>query len=87
MVKGILRRDKCYVDVIVRVDTGGKITPLSIEWADGRVFEIDKVIDARKCASLKVGGIGTRYICEIKGTRTYLFYEEPLWFVEQKVYE
>lgn len=75
---------KVIVEVVARFDTEGTITPLSIIWEDGRIFEIDKVIDARRAASLKAGGIGVRYTCRIRGRETYLWYEEPQWFVEGK---
>lgn len=87
MVKGIGHRVKHYVEVITRTCTDGKVIPLSITWDDGRVFTVDEVVDVRRAASLKVGGIGIRYICVIKGTRTFLYFEDPLWFVEEKVAE
>ena len=39
------------------------IRPVSIGWEDGRIFEIDRIPDIRKAASLKAGGPGIRYIC------------------------
>ena len=75
---------KVYVEVTARFDTEGDITPLSVTWEDGTVYEIDKVLDQRRAASLKAGGIGMRYTCRILGRESYLFYEEPKWFVEAK---
>lgn len=75
---------KVYVSVTVRYDEAGKARPLAIEWADGRVFEIDRVLDTRRAASLKVGGQGIRYTCRILGKETYLFEEQNRWFVEAK---
>ncbi len=75
---------KVYVEVIAKFDTDGNITPLSVKWEDGTVYEIDKVIDKRRAASLKAGGIGMRYTCRILNQQSYLFYEEPRWFVEAK---
>lgn len=60
----------------------GKVTPLSIEWEDGRSFEIDKVLDVRRAASLKAGGIGTRYHCRIRNRELYLYLDEYNWFME-----
>lgn len=70
------------VEVIARFDTEGNITPLAILWADGRKLPIDRVLDARRAASLKAGGVGMRYTVVIYGKQRYLYYEEPLWFVE-----
>ena len=44
----------------------------------------DRILDRRRAASLKAGGIGMRYTCRILGQRSYLYYEEPRWFVEGK---
>ena len=75
---------KTFVEVIARFDTEGSVTPLSIIWEDGRVFEIDRILDIRRAASLKAGGIGIRYTCYIRGQETYLWFEDPQWFVEKK---
>lgn len=75
---------KVYVDVLARFDREGNITPLSVKWEDGRVYEIDRVLDVRPAASLKAGGAGIRYIVRIGRTRTLLFFEDPAWFVERK---
>lgn len=75
---------KVYVSVTARFDEKGSLTPLSIKWEDGTVYEIDRILDVRRAASLKAGGIGTRYAIRIQGKATYLFYEEPKWFVEGK---
>ena len=76
---------KVYVEVTAMFDTEGNITPLSVTWEDGMVYEIDRILDRRRAASLKAGGIGMRYTCRILGQRSYLYYEEPRWFVEGKI--
>lgn len=77
---------KVFVAVTVRFDREGQMMPLSIEWEDGRIFEIDKVKDKRRAASLKAGGMGMRYTIRIQGKETYLFYDlcDKRWFVEGK---
>lgn len=87
MVQGISSRRKHYVEVLARTDEDGRITPVSITWEDGRTFEIDRVLDRRQAASLKVGGTGTRYLIRIGHATTYLFHEDPRWFVEEKLLE
>jgi len=49
---------------------------------DGRNFDIDRVLDVRKAASLKSGGMGMRYSCMIRGKNQYLFREDDTWFWE-----
>lgn len=75
---------KVYVEVTAKFDTEGNITPLSVTWEDGTVYEIDRILDKRRAASIKAGGIGMRYTCLISGRQSYLYYEEPRWFVERK---
>ena len=76
---------RAYVDVTAKFDSCGNITPLEVEWEDGRKFEVDRVLDVRPAASLKVGGQGMRYTCRILGHETYLFFEnKERWFVEAR---
>lgn len=60
----------------------GKVIPLEIEWEDGRLFAVDKVLETRKVASTKGGGKGLRYTCRILGKEKYLFLDDYLWWVE-----
>ena len=75
---------KRYVEMIVRYMEDGSIIPLAIRWAEGQLFEIDRVLDVRPAASLKAGGAGIRYTCRIQGHEKYLWLEENRWFVEAK---
>lgn len=86
-MRGIESRIKKYVEVIARHTSDGGMIPLRVVWDDGTVYEIDRVLDKRRAASLKVGGTGTRYLVQIGGKDTYLFYEGPHWFVEAIVKE
>lgn len=74
---------KKFVEVVAKFDEDG-ITPLSIRWPDGRVFDVERIIDVRPAASIAVDGLGIRYKCKIGGKERLLFYEEPRWFVEAK---
>jgi hypothetical protein len=76
---------KVFVEVTARFTKDGGKIPLTVKWEDGRVFEIDRVTDIRRAASLKAGGQGVRYKCRIKGKETFLWLEEDKWFVEGKV--
>lgn len=76
--------DKVYVEVVVEFNIDGKMIPKSLRWDNGAIYEIDKILDERRAASLKAGGQGIRYLCRIHGKERYLFYEKPKWFVEVK---
>ena len=73
---------KTYVDVTARIDADGSITPLEVFWRDGRRFEIDRVHEAIRRTSTRVGGTGIRYLVSMNGREKYLFFENPRWFVE-----
>lgn len=75
---------KVYVDVQALFTAAGALLPTSIRWTDGRVYQIDRILDVRRAASLKAGGVGIRYTCRILGKERYLWYEDPAWFVEGK---
>lgn len=85
MVEGISGRVKRYVGVTARMDEDGRVRPLSIQWYDGKTFPIDEVKDVRRASSRKVGGGGICYTVRIGNNVTYLFYEDPRWFVEEVV--
>lgn len=76
---------KVYVRVNADIRPDGFVRPLTLTWDDGckhEVFEIDRVIDVRKGASRKAGGIGLRYLVRIRGKEKVLWYENPAWFIE-----
>ena len=59
-------QNKVYVRVQAEFDEEGNITPLSVKWENGRVYEIDRVLDVRRSASRKAGGTGMRYTVRIR---------------------
>ena len=80
---------KVFVSVLVWYDTEGNCKPYKIKFEDdpvyqNKVFNIDKVIDVRRAASLRVGGTGIRYSIRIEGKQSYLFEDENRWFIEAK---
>ena len=75
---------KQYVSVTAIFDEDGNLLPINIVWEDGRKFPIDKVTDVRYAASLKAGGAGIRYTCQIGGKERYLFLEDQRWFIDAK---
>ena len=74
---------KTYVKVLLEMDELGNKYPKLIEFNDNK-YEIDRILDIKKCASMKVGGVGERYTIRIGANTTYMFYENGKWFVEEK---
>lgn len=77
--------DKVYVDVLAVFTKDGVLLPKKFMWEDGSEYEITRVTDIRRAASLKAGGVGERYTCMVEGRSVHLFYEsENRWFMERK---
>ena len=84
---------KVYVSVDVAFDEDGNMRPAFLTWEDGTKYEIDRVVECCRAASLKAGGCGDRYTIRVGGRETYLFFEHNptpysscvgRWFVERK---
>ena len=77
---------KAYVEVIADFSADGRMKPLRLIWEDGRKYDVDCILRVDRCASLKAGGAGIRYVCRIQGQPVELYYEENgFWFVSRKV--
>lgn len=68
--------------------------PRSVEWEDGKHYDIDRVKDIRPSYAAKAVGQGDRYTILVNGQITYLYFERSTnltgnvigrWFVERKV--
>ncbi|WP_312158821.1 hypothetical protein [Oscillibacter sp.] len=79
-----MERRKKYVPVIVRFEAEGRLRPLVIEFDEGHRYPVDRVLDVRRAACERVGGVGDRYTCRIQGQESYLWFEKGRWFVEEK---
>jgi len=44
---------KVFVEITAKHDINGSVRPLTIKWEDGRVFEVDRVLDYAKHLHLK----------------------------------
>lgn len=75
---------KKYVEVVSRTDTGGNTRPMTVIWEDGSRYEIQSVLGAAQAANPIGGGMGMRFTCFINGVTTYVYFENPKWFVDAK---
>lgn len=78
--------EKLYIPVFLRVSVEGKIKPVAVEWTDGRIFRIDKVIDERNAPPEHTGGVLTRkYRVTVNGREKILYLDKRtnVWFVEK----
>jgi hypothetical protein len=85
-----MQPQRVYIGMRVNFSAEGNMTPVEIKWEDGRVFEIDRVIDVRRAAS-DAGSMGVRYTVKIMGQERRLFFEDtwsdtgcPRWFIESR---
>ena len=78
-----MNTNKVYVDVTAVFSKEGQLKPVIVKWQVGHIYEIQRITDIRRAASLKAGGAGMRYTCIIDGKESHLFYEDNnMWFVE-----
>ena len=82
---------RVYVGLRVSFSADGNMTPVWIKWEDGRLFEIDRVLDVRRAVS-DAGSMGVRYTVKITGKVKRLYFEDtyyetgrPRWFVESRM--
>ena len=84
---------KVYVQVNADFNADGVMLPRVLIWEDGEKYLIDRVVDIRQAAARKAGGQGDRYTIEVRGHKSYLFFERVpqltgnvigRWFVERK---
>jgi hypothetical protein len=72
-----------YVEVTVKWDKDGKMTPLTFSMDDKSII-IDKVISMREGHSLKAFSRGLRYYCQVKKRKFYLHFDGERWYIETK---
>lgn len=75
---------KVFISVTSKFTKSGSLIPLYFIWEDGTQYNIDKIYDFKKAASLQVGGQGIRYRCRVMNKEVFLFLEDNKWFIEGK---
>ena len=76
---------KIYVDVKAIFTKDGSLIPKAILWDDDKIYEIQKITDVRRAASLIAGSSGIRYTICVDGYESHLYYgDNHKWFVEAK---
>lgn len=83
-MNGSADKVKRYVMVCSRTDEVGRVLPQKIIWGDGTAYDIDRILNVERMASRKAGGTGMRYHVVVGSRETFLYYENPRWFVEAK---
>jgi hypothetical protein len=79
---------KVYVKVNADFLEDGHILPRSFVWEDGSCYEVERIVDICRAASLKAGGVGLRYTILVRNKQSYMFLEEDSgahkWFMERR---
>lgn len=78
-------KEKHYVEVVSSTDREGRITPLRIIWDDGTCYDITEITACNRSYSRAARRLVVRYAVRVRDHATYLYFEEPRWFVEAKV--
>lgn len=78
-------KSRIYVEVVAAFSVAGDLSPKSVRWYDGRVFNVDQVIDVRQATGMQAGGLALRFTCLVEGSPCFLFYEgNNKWFVQAR---
>ena len=73
---------RIYVNMVVRYDSEGTVTPLWIEWSNGKRYEIDKILSVESNGSLRIGVTGYRFCVRILGRERQLLFDGRRWHIE-----
>ena len=76
---------KVFVKVLADFSSFSEIVPVSITWPDGRVYQVDRVLNVR-FAPAKSGGSGIRYLCRILTREVQLYFDESTgrWWMDSR---
>ena len=74
---------KIYVNVIAKFDKDGTITPMTLEWRNGLLYDVEKVRTIGECSSRRIGGQGVEFMVQIEGNQAVLSFEDPCWYICQ----
>ena len=70
---------KVNVAVVCSHSSDGFLYPRKVEWADGRIWEIERVLHT--CRSPDMSFEGIRYTVLIEGMEKYLYQSGRHWYV------
>ena len=84
-MKGALPMNRIGIAVNCSVDRDGIIIPNLVYWADGRRWEIQRVLHT--CRSPDLSFSGVRYTVLIEGAEKYLYRDDTRWYVDAPLLE
>lgn len=73
---------KIYVGVNAFFSESGEISPISIQWYNGRTIRINHIIKKGFEFAKNAGDCGLCYHCIVGKNEIRLFFEDPSWFIE-----
>jgi hypothetical protein len=66
-----------------------KVIPIKLLTKRGEKIIIDRVLDIRRVASTKAGGLGDRYTCAVtldnRQREIYIYKDEDDWYLEEEI--
>ncbi|MCI6361113.1 MAG: hypothetical protein MR773_04580 [Eubacterium coprostanoligenes] len=72
-------KPKIPVEVVLKTNIEGKMTPLFIKWKNGCLYEVEKVVDIKPKGPDRI-----LYKLRINKQNCDLFYEKRKWYVNEK---
>ena len=72
---------RIYINVIAKFDKDGTITPMTLEWKDGLLYDVERVQTLGEIPSRRFGGQGVRFMVQVGDRQAILSFEDPCWFI------
>ncbi len=80
--------EKIYIGMVLHVDADGAMKSVDIEWINGSLYPISKILEKRDASPRHVGsGITMRYKILVYGRERELYHEKfaNRWFLEKLI--
>ena len=73
-----------YVNVFAKFDKDGNVTPVWVEWVDGTIYEVNRIMETTVYKDRVPGKEIVSYFVQIGQKKTRLSYDKKRWSVEKR---
>jgi hypothetical protein len=70
-----------YVNVFAKFDKDGNVTPVWIEWGDGTIYEVNRIMETTVRKDKRLETEEVCYFVQIGQRKTRLLYDKKRWSV------
>ena len=70
-----------YVNVFAKFDKDGNVTPVWVEWVDGTIYEVNRIMETTVHKNKRLETEEVCYFVQIGQRKTRLLYDKKRWSV------